>query len=622
EPYLVAHPGLVFQARTIGDFAASAEIAEGEVLRPWTLVDVHTVAYLHHWTHLCPLVAGWPLTLAFLAGLAHAGWRRSPASLVVLTWVGLYFGLVGGLHAKPVRYLVPLVPVLAWLAADLFARLCRLRPLRGWRLAAPLAAAAVAAWTAAYGIAFARIYAVEDPRVRAARWIAEHVPPGQRIVTETGGFALAHLVSPQRYDRVLLHDARCFAAREYLTCRATWRILWRQLRQADYLAVVDANRILQFGAVPDLLPAAAEFYRRLLDGELGFEVVAQFDRSPVLGGIDYSTDDPEPSFVGYDHPTVYVLRRGPGFEAAWDAWWARLEASPACPDRDLSEVMARLRSGDLSGAADRARAASQRYPHELVTPLLEAFVQRARGEAQLEREAIARYQSGYADPSQVPHLIPWASSWSLMGLGADELVPTVMREGYRHLGPRQGRFVALQSIELGGVLEERGLTAQAADLYALASEAFPTAEGHAALGSALHDRGDLDGSTAAYTRSLELDSSQVVARSNLAWNLYQQGDFAGAIRHYGRLLDAGQRRSVILNLALSLLAHGEEAAADSLYAAAAAEIGPEGMGRLGVPAELRALAARGYSVPAVERILGRYWPGDGTAAPTGPAAGP
>ena len=619
EPYLVGDPGLIFRNETIEDFATSADIAKGEVLRPWTLADVHTVPYLHHWTHLFPLVAGWPLTLAFLAGIAHALWRRSATGFTALAWVGLYFALVGGLHAKHVRYLVPLVPLLALLAGDLLSRLCRLQPRAGWRLLGPLATVTVVAHTAVYGLAFTRIYTVEDSRIQAARWIHGNVPSGRSIAVETGGFSLAALISEEHHPQVRIHESRCFGARDYLTCWATQELLRRQLALSDYLVIADANRYLQFTAAPDVLPAAADFYRRLLAGEMGFDLVAQFANPPRLAGIGFSTLRPDPSFIGYDHPTVHVLRRRDDFDDVFDAWWSRLQRNPACPDRSLALVISLVKSGDLPAAARQARAAGRQYPDMLIAPFLEAYAHMAQGSPELEQESLGRFKAGYADPSHVAYMIPWASAMSLIGLNGHDLVTSAMAYGHRRLETRYGRSLAILAIEVGSVLRECGEADHAAKVDRLATEASPTAETYTALGSARYDQGDLEMSSRAYVRALELDDGLATARANLAWNLYLQGNYEGAIRLNRQLLEAGMHKVATLNLALTYVAHGDIAAAESLYTWAIAEIGAEEIGRIGGTDDLRDLAQQGPNAAAANHILDRYWPGSQVETPSLPA---
>ena len=471
EPYLVADPGLIFRNETIEDFANAAEIASGEVLRPWTLVDVHTVPYLHHWTHLFPLVVGWPLTLVFLAGVAHALWRRSTPSLIALVWIGLYFGLVGGLHAKHVRYLVPLVPLLSFLAADLLARLSRHRRWpKPWHLTGSLLTSVTVAVTAAYGLAFAGIYTTEDSRLQAAKYIQEKLPAASAVAAESGGFSLAALIPDPDQRLVRLHESRLFGARDYLTCWAAQDLLHRQLASADYVVFADANRYLQYTAVPDLLPAAADFYTRLRAGEMGFDLVAEFSNPAQLLGIDFSTERPETSFIGYDHPTIFLMQRRPDFDRVWAAWWSDLERDPRCPDRSLALAVSLLKSGDLPGATSQIRATGRLYPEARIASFLEAYLHMERRDTGLEQRALAHFKAAYDDPSHVTFMIPWASAMSLIGLDLHDLITSAMTYGHGRLHAKHGRSLAVLAIEAGDALNACGQVEHAATVYELAEQ--------------------------------------------------------------------------------------------------------------------------------------------------------
>ena len=106
----------------------------------------------------------------------------------------------------------------------------------------------------------------------------------------------------------------------------------------------DANRYRQFTAAPDLTPAVAAFYRRLLAGELGFRVVGRFKNYPSLLGVEFRDDDAEPSFISYDHPAVYVLQRESpdAVEVALDALARSLARDSHCPDAPLQKIAAAM----------------------------------------------------------------------------------------------------------------------------------------------------------------------------------------------------------------------------------------------------------------------------------------
>jgi hypothetical protein len=70
QPYLVTQPEIMQRTGFSDDFGYSLQVARGEVLRPWSMVDMHTVSFLHYWTDMWPQAVGWPLTIFFAVGFA------------------------------------------------------------------------------------------------------------------------------------------------------------------------------------------------------------------------------------------------------------------------------------------------------------------------------------------------------------------------------------------------------------------------------------------------------------------------------------------------------------------------------------------------------------------------
>jgi Tfp pilus assembly protein PilF len=422
EPYLATQPEILLRDDYSDDFGYSLKVARGEVIRPWSMVDVHTVPYLHYWTHLWPQAVGWPLTLLFVGGFGYALWRRAWAGLVVACWCGLYFFSIGGLHTKHVRYLLPMLPGLSLLAAGLCAGLWRWRP-------GQVATAAIALYTAAYGVAFAGIYRGEDSRIQAARWIYEQVPRGQNIGLETGGFSLQGLVDGKRYGKHFINSRRLFSTRGYLACRTGAEYLQGQLDQAHFVAITDVNRYRQYAAVPGLFPVLHDFYTKLVAGELGFEPVRRFKVYPTLLGLDFGDDNAEPSFYGYDHPAVLVLRRTEQFDAAWVMWKESLRADARCADGVLAGLATALNAGDLDRAEVLLEEVETSYPHMRLAALVAAELHGRRGKEEQMQAALTRYVWGYEDKSHSAQLIPWAAGSSLVDLGLLDLARAALVDG-------------------------------------------------------------------------------------------------------------------------------------------------------------------------------------------------
>ncbi len=112
------------------------------------------------------------------------------------------------------------------------------------------------------------------------------------------------------------------------------------LDEADYL-VLSSNRL--YGSIPRLpwrFPMATEYYRALFNGELGFELAADFHSFPRIGPLHFNDQEmPQPlrrspktqgtpagiwmpyptaeeAFSVYDHPRVLIFRKTPAYSRA------------------------------------------------------------------------------------------------------------------------------------------------------------------------------------------------------------------------------------------------------------------------------------------------------------------
>ncbi len=475
EPYLLTRPALLWQSATSADLAYSLGIARGEILKPWTLFDVETVSYLHYWTELMPLSVGGAVTVFFAAGFCAGFRQREPLRLSLLAWLLISFLLVGGLHTKHVRYLLPMVPFLSLLAADFCLWL--LRRAAGWR---PIVGVAIAVGMLSagwYGVAFARIYTQEDSRIQAGRWIFEQVPAQSVIGVEKGGFSLGALVDGARYVKEPLDLARLFNGRPYLSCRAAAHFLGQRLVELDYIAPVDANRYAQFSAAPRLYPAVASFYTRLFSDELGFAQVARFKRYPAWAGRIFVDDGVEPSFIGFDHPAVVVFKKRGDLAASLAQWERELDANPHCPDRTLNEIGRLLESRRYAAALGATGRLEQQYPYWQLPPLIRAWIYAQRGEEAPERAAITRYRAGFFAVEDAQY-VPWASALSFAQAQMPDLALTALAEGalqvaeYPTPGPVR-RAMADSYGEIAEVLQRQGRARHAQVAYELADEVRP-----------------------------------------------------------------------------------------------------------------------------------------------------
>jgi hypothetical protein len=328
---------------------------QGAMLRgdesfPFTLQYRGTWPYLYSIGQQLRWGMGVPLGLAAFAGLAYVlvrAWRSPPRAEVwiALGWAVVYFGLVGSLYVKFLRYMLPLAPVLAIFGAELVragarrlgTRRERIAGSRGWsRGPGALPSALVILPTLLYALAFLNVYRGDHPWLGLSRWIYNHVPAGATIATERWDHQL---------PLTLVQDERVRWPGEFQQqaldpyapdTEGKLRRMLEQLAGSDYV-VVASNRL--YGSTtrwPERYPLMRRYYEGLFDGRLGFQLVAvpDVDRHPQLGPVALVNDPfgvtglPSPlpperagpapvtlnlgradeSFTVYDHPRPLLFR--------------------------------------------------------------------------------------------------------------------------------------------------------------------------------------------------------------------------------------------------------------------------------------------------------------------------
>ncbi|MFN3648387.1 MAG: ArnT family glycosyltransferase [Armatimonadota bacterium] len=166
--FVVSTPGVLLDTQTfLGDLTYElGRNREGQGL----VFRATPPAPLYHLGISLPVGLEWPLYLLALAGTAWALWRRRAEEALLLLFLVPFFLALAPAERKFVRYVAPLVPVLALLAAALVDRGLRRGPAPVWAAWAGIAAAAALASS----IAHLGVMAAPDARDRAAEWLREH----------------------------------------------------------------------------------------------------------------------------------------------------------------------------------------------------------------------------------------------------------------------------------------------------------------------------------------------------------------------------------------------------------------------------------------------------------------
>ena len=532
------------------DMNLALTVARGEVLQPWTLADVDTIPFWHHWSSLWPQSVGWPMTVLLAAALVCGLCRFTNPRIAFLTlWCVAYFALIGSLHTKHVRYLLPMLPGLAILSAEVVLLLWRQasRPALRWTGIALAAGAGIHA--AAYGIAFAGIYGDVDSRLRANQWLSRNAPAGAVVGVESGGFSMAPLIDGGRYPKVTMKVSSLFYQTPYMLCRNQVEFFRNRMRHLDYMAIAHVNRHAQFTRAPQLFPVIAAVYERLVEGQLGFEVVERFKSSPRLLGLGFDEEGAEPSFVGYDHPTVSVLKLTDRetLDRAFLEMEAALDRESACIDDDLVAVADYLQQDDAEGARQAVESILCDHPEAKLAHRLAAETYHRVGDTAGEKRAWRHYNpatatghTSFVRNVDSRHGIPGASALSLVALGIHDLaVVDLTREASaRRLSPEKSRDMAKTYLVVASKLFNMGLQSQAATVCQLSLTIHPTATAYNVLAKASFNAGEFQEAVASWEESLKLDPAQPSAHQDAGVvSLHKLGDYSRAVFHLRRAVE-------------------------------------------------------------------------------------
>jgi hypothetical protein len=259
-----------------------------------------TLQYHGTWPYLYPIEQqlrwgmGLPLGVMAWAGLIYAvarAWRRAPRpeEWLLLTWVVIYFGFVGGLPVKFMRYMLPVLPVALIYGLGLGVTVGK-KGLWGGRFAGRRLRASLVVGVLAsallYSLAFLNVYRGEHPWLRLSRWMYEHIPSGATIAHEQWDHQLPLMLrAPGTFQSQAL-DMYAPDTPEKL------RALLEGLARSDYM-VVASNRL--YGSLarwPERYPLSRRYYECLFSGQLGYHLAAVpgLERHPQLGPVALVAD--------------------------------------------------------------------------------------------------------------------------------------------------------------------------------------------------------------------------------------------------------------------------------------------------------------------------------------------
>jgi YYY domain-containing protein len=336
EPYALLRPDVYLQSlRTQADIVSGAFDVPFTRVYAGTLPIAYQVEQFLRWGYG---PAAGVLSIMGIALLLNLAIRtRSTTAIVLGTWLGVYGGILLLADVKFLRYLEPLAPVFAIGAALALSRLSGVARL-AWpgipRAVVPILALVLSvAWTGA----FLTIYAHENPRLATSHWIFATIPPGSMLTAEYWDDALPRTISYALSPTSFGFGAITLDLYRDLPPGEASDAIYAGISRADFIIQSSQRVESAMRAAPWRYPVQGRYFSQLKDGALGFEDVAEFQRTPAIGNVEIDDREADESFINYDHPRVTIYERIAPLQvprASYDAVMSWAFQRPWSPTRD------------------------------------------------------------------------------------------------------------------------------------------------------------------------------------------------------------------------------------------------------------------------------------------------
>ena len=292
--FVLGTPGAILEPRTfLSDLAFDAQtrheykglVGAGTSYLPYLRLLADALTW--------PVLAAALVALAFVAGdiwrrtaRTDEGLGRSERTAVVAALAAVSpYALVASSGHQAMRFVAPVLPAAAWLAALALSRITH-------RLTRRVLATAVAAGAAVAAVLVVRLFFV-DSRLLAERWLAQNLPRGATVDVITNHEGYAPRVPEGRTARLMRTLSREMAPTDRFEEAAR-----RYASEASEWLVLTSSFYERFLEHPDQHPERTRFFRDLLEGQGCFSIAARFRQAGWLR--------PHNEFLD---PEIVVLRR-------------------------------------------------------------------------------------------------------------------------------------------------------------------------------------------------------------------------------------------------------------------------------------------------------------------------
>ncbi len=145
----------------------------------------HSPGYGFFYDNTFPASLGWGVTLLFMLGILYLLWRRRREDILILIFPLLLYAVIGQMNYKAMRHLLPLVPFLLLIAAELLSAAAeRMKSKRNLLIFNVIVIAAAIAPQLCKSLRYDLALYQVDTRTRMKEWIEQNLPEQSRIGTE------------------------------------------------------------------------------------------------------------------------------------------------------------------------------------------------------------------------------------------------------------------------------------------------------------------------------------------------------------------------------------------------------------------------------------------------------
>ncbi len=284
---------------------------------PYTLQYVGKIPYIYELSNIFLWGLGPILFSLTVAGLVLLVTRlktfpnqKRAEIFILLTFLTVYFLIVGKFAVGWMRYMLPLYPMFAIFAGFciqvVFLKVDTTKKIIVRSLIKTLILTLIIIWP----LSFFTIYTHPNSRVAATNWINANVPSNSKITSEVWDDRLP-LYSTNQYNFIDL------SLYDQPDNNAKWQNLSQKIESADYIIIASNRLYTPIQKLSDCarfttcFPIASRYYKQLFEGKLGFKETAEFSSYPTIPllNIKVVDDHADESFTVYDHPKVFIFKK-------------------------------------------------------------------------------------------------------------------------------------------------------------------------------------------------------------------------------------------------------------------------------------------------------------------------